>query len=62
MDLLVGDRDRSVNNHLWARFPDTDGGYVWRPIPRDRDQAFVQFDGFLKGLARFYETSVGPLR
>ncbi len=55
VDLLVGDRDRSVNNHLWARFPDTDGGYVWRPIPRDRDQAFVQFDGFLKGLARFYE-------
>ena len=55
VDLLVGDRDRSVNNHLWARFPDADGGYVWRPIPRDRDQAFVQFDGFLKGLARFYE-------
>ena len=21
VDLLVGDRDRSVNNHLWARFP-----------------------------------------
>jgi hypothetical protein len=55
VDLLVGDRDRSVNNYLWARFPDLDGGYVWRPIPRDRDQAFVQFDGFLKGIARFYE-------
>ena len=55
VDLLVGDRDRSVNNYLWARFPDTDDGYIWRPIPRDRDQAFVQFDGFLKGLARFYE-------
>ena len=55
VDLLVGDRDCSVNNHLWARFPATDGGYLWRPIPRDRDQAFVQCDGFLKGLARFYE-------
>ena len=36
VDLLVGDRDRSMNNHLWARFPDTDGGYVWRPIRTSR--------------------------
>ena len=55
VDLLVGDRDRSTNNHLWARFPDGAGGFLWRPIPRDRDQAFVRFDGFLKGLARNYE-------
>ena len=55
IDLLVGDRDRSTNNHLWGRFDDEGGGYVWRPIPRDRDQAFVQFDGFLKGLGRRYE-------
>ena len=55
IDILVGDRDRSENNYLWARFDDADGGFVWRPIPRDRDQAFVQFDGFLKGLARRYD-------
>ena len=55
VDLIVGDRDRSTNNHLWARFEDGDGGYVWRPVPRDRDQAFVQLDGLLKGLARYYE-------
>ena len=55
VDILVGDRDRSENNYLWARFDEADGGYVWRPIPRDRDQAFVQFDGFLKGLARVYD-------
>jgi hypothetical protein len=40
VDLIVGDRDRSTNNHLWARFEE-DRGFVWRPIPRDRDQAFV---------------------
>jgi hypothetical protein len=56
VDLIVGDRDRSTNNHLWGRFADGTGGYLWRPIPRDRDQAFVRFDGFLKGLARNYET------
>ena len=51
----MGDRDRSENNYLWARFDDVDGGFVWRPVPRDRDQAFVKFDGFLKGLARRYD-------
>lgn len=55
VDLMVGDRDRSTNNHLWARFDDGRGGFLWRPIPRDRDQAFVQFDGILKGLGRHYE-------
>ncbi|MGD2070159.1 MAG: hypothetical protein PVI57_15905, partial [Gemmatimonadota bacterium] len=55
VDILVGDRDRSHNNHLWARFEDDGGGFVWRVIPRDRDQAFVRFDGYLKGLARWYE-------
>jgi hypothetical protein len=55
VDLVVGDRDRSTNNHLWARFDQADGGFVWRPIPRDRDQAFVQLDGILKGLGRYYE-------
>jgi hypothetical protein len=55
VDLMVGVRDRSTNNHLWARFDDGRGGFLWRPIPRDRDQAFVRFDGILKGLARNYE-------
>ena len=55
VDLMVGDRDRSTNNHLWARYDDGRGGLLWRPIPRDRDQAFVRFDGILKGLARNYE-------
>ena len=54
VDLLVGDRDRSHNNHLWARIEE--GGVSrWRVIPRDRDQAFVRFDGLLKTLARTYE-------
>jgi hypothetical protein len=55
VDLIVGDRDRSTNNHLFARFDEPGGRSLWRPIPRDRDQAFVQFDGFLKGLARYYD-------
>jgi hypothetical protein len=60
VDLMVGDRDRSTNNHLWARFDDGTGGSLWRPIPRDRDQAFVQLDGILKGLARYYDARLVP--
>jgi hypothetical protein len=55
VDLLVGDRDRSHNNHLWARFDRPGGGFIWRVIPRDRDQAFVRFDGALLSVARRYE-------
>lgn len=55
VDLLVGDRDRSHNNHLWARYDRDGGGYDWRVIPRDRDQAFVDFDGRLMSVARHYE-------
>ena len=55
IDVLVGDRDRSINNHLWARFDEPGGGHLWRPIPRDRDQSFVRFDGAVKALGRRYE-------
>ncbi len=55
VDLLVGDRDRSHNNHLWARFDEGEDRTVWRVIPRDRDQAFVQLDGILKALGRHYD-------
>jgi len=54
IDLLVGDRDKSVNNWWWARF-EQDGAYLWRPIPRDRDQAFIQLDGAAKVPLRLYE-------
>lgn len=55
VDLLVGDRDRSINNHLWARIDLPGGGDLWRPIPRDRDQSFVRFDGAVKRLGRYYD-------
>lgn len=63
VDLLVGDRDRSINNYLWARFDRGEEEHVWRPVPRDRDQAFVRFDGLAKRIGRSYEprlVSFGP--
>jgi hypothetical protein len=55
VDLLVGDRDRSINNHLWARYDEEGDGHYWRPIPRDRDQSFVRFDGVGKRMRRAYD-------
>ena len=51
MDFLINDRDRHYGQWRWARFPAGDC-YTWLPIPEDRDQAFVDFDGFGLAVAR----------
>lgn len=45
-DFLMNDPDRTMDNYDWARFGDK-GNYTWRPLPRDRDQAFMNADGLL---------------
>ncbi len=51
MDFLLNDKDRHSGQWRWARFPAGDG-YTWLPIPEDRDQAFIDLDGFAMTLAR----------
>jgi hypothetical protein len=58
LDLVLGDRDRNKTNWLWARFDDPEGGYIWRPLPRDRDQVFVDFDGAGAWLARLVDPRI----
>ncbi len=50
-DVLAGDWDRHDDQWRWAEI---DEGKVefYRPIPRDRDQAFCKYDGLLLGIAR----------
>jgi hypothetical protein len=50
-DVWIGDRDRHQGQWTWARFTN-DPSRVWVPIPEDRDQAFVRFDGVVLWLAR----------
>ncbi len=52
IDMVVGDRDRHAGQWRWARYPDGNDCYVWRPISEDRDQAFVHNDGFLMSVYR----------
>ncbi len=45
-DLLIGDWDRHADQWRWAEFK-TEKGKMYRPVPRDRDQAFSNYDGLL---------------
>lgn len=49
VDQLVGDWDRHRNQWRWARLQGRD---AWQPIPEDRDQAFVRFEGAALTLIR----------
>ena len=50
-DMLLGDWDREEDNWRWAAFPnDTNNIKVYRPIPRDRDQAFSKYNGAVPNL------------
>ena len=51
MDVLLGDWDRHRGQWTWARYR-TSAPIVWTPIPEDRDQAFVRFNGLLLSIAR----------
>lgn len=51
-DLWINDWDRHADQWRWMRRP-AGNRLRWIPIPRDRDQAFVHFDGFLISIGRF---------
>ncbi len=50
-DVFIGDWDRHRDQWRWATF-DSSAPRHWQVIPRDRDQAFVRFDGLLLTVAR----------
>ncbi|MGY5354506.1 metallophosphoesterase [Wenyingzhuangia sp. IMCC45467] len=45
-DMILGDWDRHVDQWRWAEFKNGKQK-LFRPIPRDRDQAFSNYDGFI---------------
>jgi hypothetical protein len=50
-DFIIGDWDRHDDQWTWARFDGENDLKTYRPIPRDRDQAFSRYDGFIAGVA-----------
>lgn len=49
-DIWLGDWDRHDDQWRWASFKE-DGKTIYRPIPRDRDQAFFMANGFAHKVA-----------
>lgn len=43
-DMLIGDWDRHSDQWKWAKYENGDK-VIYKPIPRDRDQAFSKYDG-----------------
>ena len=50
-DHIIGDWDRHQDQWRWASIEDKDNT-LYRPIPRDRDQAFSKFDGLLTAIVK----------
>lgn len=46
-DNIIGDWDRHADQWRWLVREQEDGTDVYVPIPRDRDQAYSDFDGFI---------------
>jgi hypothetical protein len=45
-DMLIGDWDRGEDHWRWGAFNSSEG-ITYKPIPRDREQAYSKFDGIL---------------
>lgn len=51
VDMIVGDADRTADNWRWARYGE-EGDWVYRPLPRDRDWAFMDAEALIMALVR----------
>ncbi len=50
-DMLVADFGKHEDNWKWAGYKQANGGTIYRPIPRDRDQSFTLWNGLITSLA-----------
>ncbi|NNC49403.1 MAG: phosphoesterase, partial [Flaviramulus sp.] len=61
-DMLIGDWDRHQDQWRWAQFNQENGDKYFRPIPRDRDQVFSNFDGALLDVMKIISGSTKQLQ
>ncbi len=52
IDVFLGDWDRHTDQWRWAKYKE-ENNELWKPIPRDRDQAFARFDGLAVRVAEY---------
>lgn len=61
VDVFVGDWDRHTDQWRWAVRKEGKRK-IWRPIPRDRDQAFARFDGIFPRLGEYVVMQLAGFR
>jgi hypothetical protein len=61
-DMLLGDWDRHQDQWRWSRFDISEDKKIYRPIPRDRDQVFSNYDGALLDALRLLAPATGQLQ
>ncbi|WP_055434844.1 metallophosphoesterase [Lacinutrix algicola] len=61
-DMLLGDWDRHQDQWRWAQFNQENGDKLFKPIPRDRDQVFSNFDGALLDVLKVLSGSTKQLQ
>lgn len=52
LDVLIGDWDRHADQWRWVKVEAGKWDF-WKPVPRDRDQAFAKFDGLVPAFAAY---------
>jgi hypothetical protein len=50
LDMVIGDWDRHDDQWRWASYAQPDGRTVYKPVPRDRDQAFFKQNGIIPNI------------
>lgn len=61
-DMLIGDWDRHQDQWRWAQFDQDNGDKLYKPIPRDRDQVFSNFDGALLDIMKLISPATKQLQ
>ena len=62
VDILVGDWDRHVDQWRWVSFREAGPTRMWKPVPRDRDQAFSRFDAIVPAIGQYYTKQPASFR
>lgn len=61
-DMLIGDWDRHQDQWRWAKFNQDNGDVMYKPIPKNRDQVFSNFDGTLLDVVKIVSGSPHQLQ
>lgn len=60
-DMILGDWDRHQDQWRWS-MEEKEGEKIYKPIPRDRDQVFSNYDGFLMKLITYFTPALKKMQ